>query len=66
MIGYDTCPYCEKETELYYEGIEQGNQVDMECTKCGNEVYYNQGKGWYWAGLENISSLDVDIEVIEK
>jgi hypothetical protein len=38
MIDYTECPYCEKETEISYEGIEQNTDFECNCDHC-NKVF---------------------------
>ena len=33
--------------------------------KCGNVLYYNQGQGFYWMGLQNASGLKVYAYVVK-
>ena len=38
MIGYDICPYCNKETELYYEGVD-GVAIRKELLRKAEVLY---------------------------
>lgn len=38
---YGTCPYCDEETEIDYEGNEDGQEFKTECEKCGKTFSCN-------------------------
>ena len=40
-ITYADCPYCDEETEIDYEGSEDGEEFKTECSKCGKEFTCN-------------------------
>ncbi len=37
MVGYADCPYCEKETEVEFEGFSEGEEFEVECDGCEKE-----------------------------
>jgi len=38
---YANCPYCDKETEINYEGSEDGQEFETQCSNCGKEFSCN-------------------------
>lgn len=38
---------------------------DLRTGNCGNDIYYQDGKGFYWLGLQNISGLRVEARLMD-
>lgn len=41
MIEYEDCPYCEKQTEINYEGVDEGVDFEQECANCNKDFICN-------------------------
>lgn len=40
-ITYSECPYCDEETEVNFEGEEEGQEFEETCDKCGKDFLCN-------------------------
>jgi len=55
LIGHIEKDY--KETNFT---VEADMVCDLNTKMCGNDMYYQDGKGFYWLGLHNISGIHLE------
>lgn len=61
MIGYLLCPYCNNETEVYYEGVEQGDSIDQTCENCLKVFRFS----WELEYVYNVEKLEAQAQPSE-